>query len=92
MTDVIFRNIQKAIHKLTCSIELSKLAAIVAVIILGRFFCFAVNDPGTYDCAAIVDAAPLESVLKLRRPKIKILFLLLNGLFLVSYVLEMNYI
>lgn len=34
---------------LTCKIELSKLAAIVAVIILGRFVCFAVNDPGTYE-------------------------------------------
>ena len=42
---------KKKRKSLTCKIELSKLAAIVAVIMLGRLFCFAVNDPGTYDPA-----------------------------------------
>lgn len=71
--------------RLTCKIELSKLAAIVAVIILGRLFCFAVNDPGTYDSFSPIDDAPLESTWKYlkEKKKIKILFLLLDGLFIV---------
>ena len=66
MTDAIFifssQNHEPESHmRLTCKIELSKLAAIVAVIILGRLFCFAVNDPGTYDSFTPIDDAPLES-------------------------------
>ena len=79
--------------RLTCKIELSKLAAIVTVIILGRLFCLAVNDPGTYDSFTPIDDAPLESVCVTKKDKIKkIYFLLLDGLFIVLYVLEMNYI
>lgn len=45
----------------TCKIELSKLAAMVAVMMLGRIFCFAANEPGTYE------AVPADEVCESKR-------------------------
>jgi hypothetical protein len=48
MTDVLFSSLSYR-RLLTCNIELSKLAAMLAVMTpTGRVCCFSLNDPGTY--------------------------------------------
>lgn len=45
----------------TCKIELSKLAAMVAVTMLGRLFCLAANDPGTYEAVPADEVCESEN-------------------------------
>lgn len=51
----------------TWAILFSKLAAIVAVMIVGRLNCLAENDPGTYPYAA--DDDPVESAMRGKRKR-----------------------